>query len=115
MYQLKGIELEKFPFNKRDKEMKKGYLIAHVTVSDAVAYAEYAQEAGKAMQAFNPKIIAWSGEYENLEGESHERHVIFEFDSYAEARRFYKSPQYQAAKAIRSNAATGTFVLVEGA
>ncbi|THD45103.1 DUF1330 domain-containing protein, partial [Enterobacteriaceae bacterium ML5] len=46
--------------------------------------------------------------------ESHERHVVFEFASFAEAKRFYESPQYQAAKAIRAGAATGTFVLVEG-
>ncbi|QOV65682.1 MULTISPECIES: DUF1330 domain-containing protein [Kosakonia] len=94
--------------------MNKGYLIAHVTVSDPVAYAEYARAAAAAMQNFDPKIIAWSGQYENLEGESHERHVVFEFDSFAEAKRFYESPEYQAARALRSGAASGTFVLVEG-
>ncbi len=95
--------------------MNKGYLIAHVTVTDPVTYSEYARAAGEAMQAFNPKIIAWSGQYENLEGESHERHVVFEFTSFNEARRFYESPEYQKARAIRVGAATGTFVLVEGA
>ena len=55
----------------------------------------------------------WSGLYENLEGEAHEHHVIFEFNSFAEAKRFYESPKYQAAKALRVSAATGTFVLVE--
>ncbi|WP_318392535.1 DUF1330 domain-containing protein [Enterobacter sp.] len=94
--------------------MNKGYLIAHVTVSDPVAYAEYAQAAGEAMQDFSPKIVAWSGQYENLEGESHERHVVFEFSSFAEAKRFYESPGYQAARSLRAGAATGTFVLVEG-
>lgn len=95
--------------------MNKGYLIAHVTVSDPVAYAEYARAAGEAMKDFNPKIVAWSGQYENLEGESYERHVVFEFASFAEAKRFYESPGYQAARSIRTGAATGTFVLVEGA
>lgn len=95
--------------------MNKGYLIAHVTVSDPVAYAEYARAAEEAMREFSPKIIAWSGQYENLEGESHERHVVFEFGSFAEAKRFYESPGYQAARAIRTRAATGTLVLVEGA
>jgi len=95
--------------------MNKSYLIAHVTVSDRVAYSEYARAAGEAMQAFNPKIIAWSGQYENLEGESHDKHVVFEFDSFDEAKRFYESPEYQAARLIRAGAATGTFVLVEGA
>lgn len=95
--------------------MNKGYLIAHVTVSDPVAYAEYARAAGEVMKAFNPKIIVWSGQYKNLEGESHERHVVIEFASFAEAKRFYESPGYQAARSLRAGAATGTFVLVEGA
>ena len=94
--------------------MSKGYLIGHVTVKDPDAYAEYAQAAAEAMQPFAPKIIAWSGQYENLEGESHQRHVVFEFASFDEAKRFYESPAYQAAKALRAGAATGTFVLVEG-
>ncbi|MFW0700032.1 DUF1330 domain-containing protein [Pantoea sp. R13S299] len=95
--------------------MNKGYLIAHVTVSDPAAYAEYARAAGEAMQEFNPTLVAGSGQYENLEGEAHERHVVFEFSSFAEAKRFYDSPAYQAARALRAGAAHGTFVLVEGA
>ncbi|MBN3785848.1 DUF1330 domain-containing protein [Burkholderia sp. Ac-20353] len=59
-------------------------------------------------------IIASSGLYENLEGEAHERHVVFEFDSFAEAKRFYESPAYEAAKALRAGVATGTFVILEG-
>lgn len=95
--------------------MNKGYLIAHVTVSDPAAFSAYARAAGEAMQDFNPKIVAWSGQYENLEGETHERHVVFEFASFDEAKRFYNSPKYQAAKLLRAGAASGTFVLVEGA
>lgn len=93
--------------------MPKGYLIGHVTVSDAAAYAAYATAAEEAMKPFNPRLVA-GGEYENLEGEAHGRHVIFEFDSFADAKRFYESPEYQAAKTLRENAATGTFVVVEG-
>lgn len=94
--------------------MPKGYLIAHVSISDAAAYAVYAQAAGEAMRPFNAKLIA-GGQYENLEGEAHERHLIFEFDSFADAKRFYASPEYQAAKVLRAAAATGTLVIVEGA
>jgi uncharacterized protein (DUF1330 family) len=98
----------------RETNMPKGYLIGHVSISDAMAYAAYAKAAGDAMRPFNPKIIA-GGQYENLEGEAHERHVIFEFDSFADAKRFYESAEYQAAKALRAGAATGTFVILEGA
>ncbi|MDR5816044.1 DUF1330 domain-containing protein [Caballeronia sp. LZ033] len=94
--------------------MPKGYLIAHVRISDAHAYAAYAKAAGDAMKGFSPKVIASSGLYENLEGEAHDRHVIFEFDSFEEAKRFYHSPGYQAARALRAAAATGTFVILEG-
>ncbi|ERJ37311.1 hypothetical protein L810_8328 [Burkholderia sp. AU4i] len=41
--------------------------------------------------------------------------MVLEFDSFAEARRFYESPEYQTAKALRAGAATGTFVILEGA
>jgi len=93
--------------------MPKGYLIGHVSIADTAAYAAYAQAAGEALKPFNPTVIA-AGQYENLEGEAHERHVIFEFDSFADAKRFYESREYQAAKALRVGAATGTFVLLEG-
>lgn len=98
----------------RETDMPKGYLIGHVSILDATAYAAYAKAAGEAMRPFNPKVIA-GGQYENLEGEAHERHVIFEFDSFADARQFYESPEYQAAKDLRVGAATGTFVILEGA
>ena len=94
--------------------MPKGYLIGHVSISDAPAYAAYAKAASDAMRPFNPRVLA-GGEYENLEGEAHERHVILEFDSFAAAKRFYESPEYQTAKALRLGAATGTFVILEGA
>ncbi|MDH4574370.1 DUF1330 domain-containing protein [Salinicola acroporae] len=94
--------------------MPKGYLIGHVSITDATVYAAYAKAADDAMKSFSPKVIAASGLYENLEGEAHERHVIFEFESFSEAKRFYESPDYQAAKVLRAEAATGTFVIVEG-
>ncbi|MGY2572430.1 DUF1330 domain-containing protein [Vibrio sp. C8] len=94
--------------------MSKGYLIVHLTVTDADLYAEYGKAAEEAVKAFSPKIVAWSGQYKNLEGEDHQEHMIFEFSSFAEAKRFYHSDSYQSAKKLREKAATGTFVLVEG-
>jgi uncharacterized protein (DUF1330 family) len=93
--------------------MPKGYLIGHVSISDANAYAAYAKAAAEAMAPFTPKLIA-AGRYENLEGESHERHVVFEFASFDEAKRFYESPAYHAARGLRVGAANGTFILLEG-
>ncbi|MFM2483338.1 DUF1330 domain-containing protein [Celerinatantimonas sp. YJH-8] len=94
--------------------MPKGYLIAHLTITDDDIYAEYGKAAEEAVKPFNPKIVAWAGQYENLEGEAHQEHMIFEFTSFSEAKRFYHSDLYQAAKKLRVKAATGTFVLIEG-
>ena len=92
----------------------KGYLIAHFTVTDPQAFGHYVRAADEAVKEFDPKIIAWSGQFENLEGEHHEQHMIFEFNTYEDAKNFYESPAYQAAKIIRLRSATGTFTLVEG-
>lgn len=94
--------------------MNKGYLIAHFSVTDPATFGDYVRAADEAVQQYEPKIIAWSGQFENLEGEAHEHHMIFEFSTYEEAKNFYNSPAYQAAKAIRLKSATGTFTLVEG-
>lgn len=96
------------------QKMNKGYLIAHFSVTDPETFGDYVRAADEAVKKYDPKIIAWSGQFENLEGEAHEQHMIFEFRSYEDAKNFYQSPAYQAAKAIRIQAATGTFTLVEG-
>lgn len=94
--------------------MNKGYFIAHFTVTDPNAFGEYVRAADEAVKEFDPKVIAWSGQFENLEGEHHEQHMIFEFKTYEDAKKFYESPAYQAAKIIRLRSASGIFTLVEG-
>jgi uncharacterized protein (DUF1330 family) len=94
--------------------MPKGYLIAHLTVTDAQAYAAYAKDAGEILRKAGAKTLARSGPEANYEGEAHERHLVFEFASVADAKRFYDSAEYQAAKALREPASTATFVIVEG-
>ncbi|MBB5447444.1 MULTISPECIES: DUF1330 domain-containing protein [unclassified Paraburkholderia] len=101
------------------KPVPKGYLVAHVNITDAAAYAIYSKAAGEAIASFStkhvaPKIVAVSGKHEHLEGGTHTKHMVIEFDSFADAKAFYESPEYQAAKALRAGAATGNFVLLEG-
>ncbi len=42
------------------------------------------------------------------------RVVVVEFPSFERAQEFYNSQEYQAAKKVRTGAATAQFVLVEG-
>jgi uncharacterized protein (DUF1330 family) len=95
--------------------MPKGYLIARVTVTNPEAYAEYAKGASEAIRQYNGRPLVRGGAHEALEGEARARNVVIEFESMEQARRYYNSPEYQAAKAKRDAACVAEFVLVEGA
>jgi uncharacterized protein (DUF1330 family) len=95
--------------------MPKAYLIARITVTNPDAYAEYAKGATAAMRQYGARPLVRGGAYEALEGEARPRNVVIEFDSMEHAKRYYYSPEYQAAKAKRDGACEGEFLLVEGA
>ena len=95
--------------------MPKGYVIARVDVKDAEAYARYAALATEAIKAHGGRPLARGGRFEALEGPARQRNVVLEFDSFEQARAYYHSAQYQAAKAQREGAAEMEMVAVEGA
>jgi uncharacterized protein (DUF1330 family) len=99
--------------NQKERPMPKGYVIARVTVTNPEAYAEYAKGATEAIRQYGGRPLVRGGAYEALEGEA--RNVVIEFDSVEQARTYYHSPEYQAAKAKRDGACIAEFVLVEGA
>ena len=94
--------------------MPKGYIIARVSVDDPDAYAVYAKGAFAAMKIYGARILARGGRSEALEGPARQRNVILEFASYDQAKTYFNSPEYQAARQHRANGSTGEFVLVEG-
>jgi uncharacterized protein (DUF1330 family) len=94
--------------------MAKGYIIARVTVEDDESYMRYAQAAAVAMKKYGAHVLARGGRYEPLDGEARPRNVILEFESYDQAKAYFNSPEYQAARAHRLGKSIGEFVLVEG-
>ena len=94
--------------------MPKAYVIARVTVTDPEAYAEYVKAASEAIRRYGGRPLARGGAYEALEGEARGRNVILEFESLEQAKRYYHSPEYQAAKATREGAGFAEIVAVEG-
>lgn len=95
--------------------MPKGYIISRVDIKDPEAYAKYAEASTKAIAAYGGKPLVRGGKSEALEGHARKRNVVLEFESYEAARKYYHSPEYQAAKAFRERAADMEIVLVEGA
>lgn len=94
--------------------MPKAYVVARITVTNPDAYAEYVKGATEAIRQYGGRPLARGGAYEALEGEARGRNVILEFESLDQAKRYFHSPEYQAAKAKREGAAVAEIVAVEG-
>ena len=92
------------------------YLIAEVDVNDTAAYEEYKKITPGAVAAYGGKFIVRGGTVDSKEGGwKPTRLVVVEFPSMEQARKFYDSPEYAPALAIRLKAAKSKLVLVDGA
>jgi len=94
----------------------KAYLIVEVKVTDPVAYEQYKALAQAAIARHGGRYLARGGTLEVLEGEppASPRLVVVEFDSVAQAKAFYDSPDYRVARAARANAAEMKMLVLEG-
>ena len=94
----------------------KGYLIAEAKVGDAVAYETYKALAQAAIAEYGGRYLVRGGAAEILEGKwvNVPRLVIVEFESVEQARHFYHSAAYQAARQTRLNAAEMNMLVVAG-
>ncbi len=91
------------------------YVIGFVSVTDRDQYAEYMKATPSIIARFGGRFIARGGRTQTLEGpEETRRVVILEFPTFDQAIAFYHSEQYEQAKKLRAQAATATFILVEG-
>ncbi|HQZ32934.1 MAG TPA: DUF1330 domain-containing protein [Ilumatobacteraceae bacterium] len=95
--------------------MTKAFIVNQVVVHDPARYADYAARGRAAMALHGGRILAAGGQVETLEGEPiPERVVIIEFPTREDALAYYHSPEYQAARVARGDAATVRFALVDG-
>lgn len=91
------------------------YVVVDIDVTDPVGYEEYKNLAGPAVVACGGKYLARGGATTTLEGDWHpSRLVILQFDSVEQAKRWWESPEYCDAKAIRQRTAHTQMVVVEG-
>ena len=93
---------------------KKGYWIAMVDVTDPEGYRDYVAANAVAFEKYGAKFVVRAGRNEQPEEPAGTRHVVIEFDSYDTALACYRSPEYQAALALRRPCSTARLVIVEG-
>ncbi|WP_382324228.1 DUF1330 domain-containing protein [Hydrogenophaga sp. UC242_53] len=94
--------------------MPKAYWIAtYRSISDPAALAEYAKLAGPAIQAAGGRFLARGMPAQVYEAAVHQRAVLIEFDSVAQATGAHDSPQYQLALKALGNGAERDIRIVE--
>lgn len=92
-----------------------GYVVVQVTVEDTGAYERYRELAQAAVAAHGGRYIVRGGATKTLEGTWNPgRLVILEFPSVAAAQRWWSSPEYAEARALRHTSASSELLLVEG-
>ena len=95
--------------------MPSAYVLANVTVTNPEQYEEYKKLSTIAMKAHGAEVCVRGGAVQVLEGDwSPNRVVLLKFPSVEQARAFYDSPEYAAAKKARQGAAVMRMVVLEG-
>jgi len=95
--------------------MPKAYVIVDVEVSDPDLYEEYKQLSTATAQQYGGRFLVRGGEVDVVEGDWRpHRLVVLEFDDEDAARRWYDSPEYTEARAVRHRAARSSLVLARG-
>lgn len=87
--------------------------IAHVMVTDEVAYGEYAKRATGAIADHGGVFLARGGAYEQLEGPDRPRNVVARFRSLQAAHDCYYSDAYQEALSFAKGASQRELSIVE--
>ena len=92
------------------------YVLVDVDVTDPDRYDEYRPLAAASVEQYGGRYLVRGGASEVLEGDRiPNRLVVLEFADADSARRWYHSAEYAVARSVRAGAATGSFILVDGA
>jgi uncharacterized protein (DUF1330 family) len=91
------------------------YVIVDIEVIEPIEYEVYKQLAAPTVAAYGGRYVVRGGAAETLEGDwIPHRLVVLEFESAEQARRWWDSPEYSAARAIRQRTARTNMVVVTG-
>ena len=83
-------------------------------MTDPEGYKAYVAANKLAFSKFGARYLVRGGTREVVEGKVRGRTVVLEFPSYQAALACYRSPEYQAANALRKGKAEVDLVVIEG-
>jgi len=92
-----------------------GYVIVDIKIEDPETYEKYKASVKPSIDKYGGKFVVRGGATETLEGTwSPERLVILEFESAAQAKKWWASEEYAGPKAMRQSSATAHLIVAEG-
>lgn len=94
--------------------MSKGYWIVRVDITESESFKAYVTANAEALKNYGARFLARAGAFNAVEGTTRSRNTIVEFPSYQAALDCWSSPEYQAARSLRQDAAAIDLVIVEG-
>ena len=91
------------------------YVISEVEPRDAALFARYRAMAPATIERYGGRYIVRGGEADVVEGGPPAKTiVIVAFPSMAQARAWYRSPEYAACRKVRAGALERRLIFVEG-
>lgn len=88
------------------RAMGKVYVIADIEVTEPDVYEDYKRLSSAAAEKYHGRWLVRGGAVDVLEGDWEPRRlVVVEFEDEEAARRWYSSPEYAEAKAVRLRSA----------
>ena len=100
---------------KRKVHAMPAYVIVETDIHDPEQYEQYKAASPAAVAGGGGRFVVRGGELAVLEGDwQPTRLVVLEFEDLDTVKRWYESPEYQAAKKLREGAADLRIVAVQG-
>ena len=91
------------------------YIVVQVEVQDQATYGEYVKLVPASLAAYGGRFVVRGGKTETLEGSwNPPRFVMLEFESVEQAKKWWASPEYAPAKAMRQKSAKTEMLVVQG-
>lgn len=91
------------------------YIVVDIEIKDAARYERYKTLAPPSIAKYGGKYLSRGGATTALEGTwTPKRFVILEFADADTAQRWWDSPEYAEAKALRQSCAETMMLLVDG-
>ena len=95
--------------------MAKGYVVAMITVNNMQDYKPYMAQTEALVEEYGGQYLIRGAEQDIKESKPpHDRFVVIEFESRAQANAFYHDARYEEVRKIRQANSEGFVFITEG-